>query len=208
MPQTAQNRWFGRAGAEAIGGQRLRAGKQLEIAVRHDQVAKAGRRADRAIAVEHLDRLGHFRLEPHGLAMASAFDFHAAPMHHCFPPVTRPDTRLLVLGSLPGAVSLARQRYYAHPQNLFWRLIGAVIGRDLVPLDYEARLAALLDAGVGLWDTVAAATRKGSLDADIRLHEASDLAALVRDAARSSRDRLQRRHIGADRPTAARRARL
>jgi double-stranded uracil-DNA glycosylase len=100
-------------------------------------------------------------------------------MHHCFPPVTRPDTRLLVLGSLPGAVSLARQRYYAHPQNLFWRLIGAAIGRDLVPLDYEARLAALLDAGVGLWDTVAAATRAGSLDAAIRLHEASDLAALA-----------------------------
>jgi double-stranded uracil-DNA glycosylase len=100
-------------------------------------------------------------------------------MHHCFPPVTRPDTRLLVLGSLPGAVSLARQRYYAHPRNLFWRLIGAVIERDLGPLDYEARLEALLDAGVGLWDTVAAATRKGSLDADIRLHEASDLAALA-----------------------------
>ena len=100
-------------------------------------------------------------------------------MHHCFPPVTRPDTRLLVLGSLPGAVSLARQRYYAHPQNLFWRLIGAVIERDLVPLAYEARLEALLDAGVGLWDTVASATRKGSLDADIRLHEASDLGALV-----------------------------
>ena len=100
-------------------------------------------------------------------------------MHHCFPPVTRPDTRLLVLGSLPGAASLAKQRYYAHPQNLFWRLMSAVIGRDLVPLDYEARLEALLEAGVGLWDTVAAATRKGSLDADIRLQEASDLAALA-----------------------------
>lgn len=100
-------------------------------------------------------------------------------MHHCFAPVTRPDTRLLVLGSLPGAVSLARQRYYAHPQNQFWRLIGAVIERELVPLGYEARLEALLDAGVGLWDTVAAATRKGSLDADIRLHQASDLAALA-----------------------------
>jgi hypoxanthine-DNA glycosylase len=112
--------------------------------------------------------------------MASAFDFHGASMQHCFPPVTRPDTRLLVLGSLPGAVSLARQRYYAHPRNLFWRLMGAAIGRDLVPLDYEARLEALLDAHVGLWDTVAAATREGSLDADIRLHEASDLAALVR----------------------------
>ena len=101
-------------------------------------------------------------------------------MHHCFPPVTRPDTRLLVLGSLPGAVSLRQQRYYAHPQNQFWRLIGAVIARDLVPLPYEQRLEALLDAHVGLWDTVAAATREGSLDADIRLHAASDLAALVK----------------------------
>jgi TDG/mug DNA glycosylase family protein len=100
-------------------------------------------------------------------------------MHHCFPPVTRPDTRLLVLGSLPGAVSLAQQRYYAHPQNQFWRLISAVIGRDLVPLAYEDRLAALLNARVGLWDTVAAATREGSLDTAIRLHEASDLAALA-----------------------------
>ena len=100
-------------------------------------------------------------------------------MHHCFAPVTRADTRLLVLGSLPGAISLAEQRYYAHPRNLFWRLMSEVICRDLVPLAYEARLAALLDAGVGLWDTVAAATREGSLDAAIRLHQASDLAALA-----------------------------
>ena len=100
-------------------------------------------------------------------------------MHHCFAPVTRPDTRLILLGSLPGAVSLARQRYYAHPQNQFWKLMSAVIGRDLVPLAYEERLEALLDAKVGLWDAVAAATREGSLDAAIRLHEASDLAALV-----------------------------
>lgn len=100
-------------------------------------------------------------------------------MHQCFAPVTRPDTRLLVLGSLPGAVSLERRQYYAHPRNLFWRLIGEAIGRELVPLGYEARLEALLDARVGLWDTVAAATRQGSLDAAIRLHEASDLARLA-----------------------------
>lgn len=100
-------------------------------------------------------------------------------MHHCFPPVIRQDTRLLVLGSLPGTASLAAGRYYAHPRNLFWRLIGAAIGRELAPLDYEARLAVLLDAGVGLWDTVASAERPGSLDANIRLREASDLGALV-----------------------------
>jgi hypoxanthine-DNA glycosylase len=101
------------------------------------------------------------------------------PLQHCFPPVTRADTRLLVLGSLPGAVSLERRQYYAHPQNLFWRLMSRVIDRDLVALGYDQRIAALLDARVGLWDTVAAATRKGSLDADIRLHAASDLSALV-----------------------------
>ena len=100
-------------------------------------------------------------------------------MQHCFPPVTRLDTRLLVLGSLPGVKSLAAGQYYAHPQNLFWRLMGEVIERELVPVPYESRLEALLDARVGLWDTVAAATRRGSLDADIRLHEASDIAHLA-----------------------------
>jgi len=100
-------------------------------------------------------------------------------LQHCFPPVTNKATRLLVLGSLPGAVSLARSQYYAHPQNQFWRLMSRVVDRDLVPLDYDSRLQALLDARVGLWDTVAAATRPGSLDADIRLHTASDLAALA-----------------------------
>lgn len=100
-------------------------------------------------------------------------------MHQCFPPVTRPDTRLLVLGSLPGAASLAAERYYAHPRNLFWRLIGGAIGREIETLDYEARLKALLDARVGLWDTVAEAVRPGSLDADIRLRRPSDLKALA-----------------------------
>ena len=101
------------------------------------------------------------------------------PLHHCFAPVIGPDTRLLLLGSLPGAASLAQQRYYAHPRNQFWRLVGAVIEVDLPNLSYDDRLQALLAAGIGLWDTVAAATRPGSLDADIRLREASDLARLV-----------------------------
>jgi len=100
-------------------------------------------------------------------------------MQHCFPPVIRPDTRLLLLGSLPGAMSLAAQRYYANPRNQFWRLVGAVIGRNLEALGYEERLEALLDAGIGLWDTVAAATREGSLDQAIRLHAASDLEGLA-----------------------------
>lgn len=102
-----------------------------------------------------------------------------SPLQHCFPPVVRPDARLLVLGSLPGAMSLAAGRYYAHPRNQFWRLMGAVIERPLEAAGYEERLAMLRDSGIGLWDTVAAARRPGSLDSDIRLHAASDLRALV-----------------------------
>ena len=88
-------------------------------------------------------------------------------------------TRVLVLGSLPGERSLAERRYYAHPQNQFWRLIGAAIGRDLPALAYDDRLAALLEARVGLWDIVARARREGSSDAAIRDAEHNDLAALV-----------------------------
>jgi hypoxanthine-DNA glycosylase len=96
-----------------------------------------------------------------------------------FPPVVAPDTRVLVLGSLPGERSLAAGRYYAHPQNRFWHLIGKVIGTALEPLDYEVRLAALLEARVGLWDTVASARRAGSLDTAIREAEHNPLAELA-----------------------------
>ena len=96
-----------------------------------------------------------------------------------FPPVTDANTRLLLLGSLPGEQSLAEARYYANPRNHFWRLMGGVVERDLVGLDYPDRLAALLRAGVGLWDSVGSAERKGSLDGAIRAHEANPLAELA-----------------------------
>jgi hypoxanthine-DNA glycosylase len=96
-----------------------------------------------------------------------------------FAPVADARARVLVLGSLPGEVSLAEARYYAHPRNQFWRLIGAVIDRELEPLPYRARLSALGDAGVALWDTVGAARRRGSLDGAIRDVEANSLEQLV-----------------------------
>ena len=101
------------------------------------------------------------------------------PIKRSFAPVVDGDTRLLVLGSLPGEQSLAQARYYANPRNQFWHLMGAVIDRDLAALDYPARLRALLDAQVGLWDVVASAVRSGSLDASIRSHQPNPLAELA-----------------------------
>jgi len=97
----------------------------------------------------------------------------------CFDPVVDSDTRLLILGSLPGEKSLAHSQYYAHPQNKFWLLMGEVLGVDLKSLPYAARLDALLAHGVGLWDVVAQAQRAGSLDSNIRERDDNDLVTLA-----------------------------
>lgn len=96
-----------------------------------------------------------------------------------FPPLVDANTRLLILGSLPGDASLKAGQYYGHPQNGFWRLVGGVIDRDLAGLTYPDRLAALRVVGVGLWDVIARAERSGSLDGAIRNAEAADLNQLV-----------------------------
>lgn len=96
-----------------------------------------------------------------------------------FAPFVDDQTRLLILGSLPGEESLKQQRYYAFPGNQFWRLVGEVIERDLVSLEYDARLAALRDARIGLWDVIGSAKREGSLDTAIREHSPNALRELV-----------------------------
>jgi hypoxanthine-DNA glycosylase len=82
-----------------------------------------------------------------------------------FPPISSPSARVLILGSLPGRLSLERGEYYANPQNSFWRIIAARV-REL-PTDYAGRVGMLTSKRVALWDVLAAATRSGSLDADI-----------------------------------------
>lgn len=97
-----------------------------------------------------------------------------------FAPVVDAHTRLLILGSLPGELSLAAARYYANPRNRFWHLVGDVIDRpDLPDLEYEQRLGALLASGIGLWDAIASAQRHGSLDSSIRSVEAAGLGELI-----------------------------
>jgi TDG/mug DNA glycosylase family protein len=91
-------------------------------------------------------------------------------------PVGSQDACLLILGSLPGEVSLAEQRYYAHPTNQFWKLLGHAIGEDLALLEYEDRMRRLAERDIALWDVVAEAQRRGSLDGAIRAATANALA--------------------------------
>lgn len=92
------------------------------------------------------------------------------------PPIENPDARALVLGSMPGGQSLLTARYYAHPQNLFWPVMGELLGADPT-LPYDERLARLREAGVALWDVIATCEREGSLDSAIRGAVANDFGA-------------------------------
>ena len=94
-------------------------------------------------------------------------------------PVGASDAVLLILGSLPGEASLAAQRYYAHPQNQFWRLLGGAMGEQLAEMDYAARLERLAERGIALWDVVGEARRAGSLDGAIRDVRANPLTAFA-----------------------------
>jgi hypoxanthine-DNA glycosylase len=97
-------------------------------------------------------------------------------------PVIAPHARLLVLGSFPGAASLAAQQYYAHPRNQFWPILSALWGLDLRALPYAGRIAEVRRRGLGIWDVYGACRREGSLDSAIEDAELNDLAALVQGA--------------------------
>ncbi len=105
---------------------------------------------------------------------------NAAPLLLGLPPVVCGGTRLLILGSFPGAASLRAGQYYGHPQNQFWRILQALWPQHPQPGpgDYAGRCAWLLARGLGLWDVYAACEREGSLDADIRHARVNDFAGL------------------------------
>jgi hypoxanthine-DNA glycosylase len=105
-----------------------------------------------------------------------------------FPPLIAPGATRLILGSMPGVASLTAGQYYAHPQNAFWRIMGAVVGFDAA-LPYKDRVAALRRGRVALWDVLAACERTGSLDSAIARasEEANDLAGLLAQHPRITR---------------------
>jgi double-stranded uracil-DNA glycosylase len=95
---------------------------------------------------------------------------------HSFPPIVAAASRVLVLGTMPGIVSLKAREYYAHPRNAFWRIMGELFGAG-PSLPYDERVAVILSAGVALWDSVEACVRPGSMDKSITDEAPNDFAA-------------------------------
>lgn len=103
------------------------------------------------------------------------------PKARSFPPLARPDARVLILGSMPGQESLRQRQYYAFPHNQFWPIMGALFGAG-GDLPYPKRVRVLLERGVAVWDVLKSCEREGSLDGDIRpeTERANDLRRFLR----------------------------
>lgn len=103
-------------------------------------------------------------------------------MSYCigFEPSVDNNSKILILGSMPGISSLQQQQYYAHPQNRFWRLWAYLLQREAVPHIYSEKLQMLLDNNIALWDSIAACNREGSLDNAIENEQSNDFKAFFK----------------------------
>ena len=89
-----------------------------------------------------------------------------AEVLHGLAPIADERCRVLILGNMPSAMSLAAQQYYGNPRNAFWRITGAVYGFD-ADAPYADRVHALRACGVAVWDVLRSCRRVGSLDSAV-----------------------------------------
>ncbi|MBQ2644186.1 DNA-deoxyinosine glycosylase [bacterium] len=104
-------------------------------------------------------------------------------MNNCksFKPSIDNNSKILILGSMPGVKSLEEQQYYAHSQNRFWKNMGNICNEPKLPeFDYDLKLKILLKNNIALWDTIKSCKRKGSLDSDIQNETPNDIRKLLK----------------------------
>lgn len=97
-----------------------------------------------------------------------------------FPPIIKKDSKILILGSIPGIRSLEMQQYYAHPQNKFWKIICEIFNEEFTT-NYQQRIEILEKHHIALWDVIDTCERKGSLDSEIRNEEANKIEELLQN---------------------------
>ncbi len=90
------------------------------------------------------------------------------------PPIADSKSKVLILGSMPGEESLSKQEYYAHPRNLFWKIIATITGSQL-PESYSKKKELLLQSNIAIWDVCEVCIREGSLDSKIVDENPNDL---------------------------------
>lgn len=97
---------------------------------------------------------------------------------YSFLPILGAKPYLLVLGSMPSVFSLEQNAYYANPRNVFWRIMGRLLGFD-ESISYDKKIDNLKKGRVVLWDMCQSCERLGSLDSAIKKEKPNNVAQLV-----------------------------
>ncbi len=98
-----------------------------------------------------------------------------------FKPSIDSNSKILILGSMPGVKSLNEKQYYAHPNNRFWKVMAYLCNYpNLDKESYDSKLNILLKNKIALWDTIKSCKRIGSLDSDIKKEIPNDILSLLK----------------------------
>ena len=101
--------------------------------------------------------------------------------YHPIEPIYDDESTILILGSFPSVKSREAQFFYHHPQNRFWKILGAVF-HDEVPQTIEQKKSFLHKHHIALWDVIASCEIQGSSDASIRQVTVNDLHRILESA--------------------------
>lgn len=95
-------------------------------------------------------------------------------MIQSFEAIVNENTKILILGTIPGIASLNNQEYYGNPRNHFWRIIFNHYKIEDSPIIFEEKIKFLLSKNLGLWDVLKSCERQGSLDIAIKNQTEND----------------------------------
>lgn len=101
-------------------------------------------------------------------------------MINSFAPIVNSETKILILGTIPGVASLAKQEYYGHPRNYFWTILFQLLNITPVPDVFEEKVKTLQNQNIGLWDVLKNCQRQGSLDIHIKKPLENDFEGLLK----------------------------
>jgi len=84
-----------------------------------------------------------------------------------FAPIESKDSRVLILGTMPGERSIELNQYYGHKGNQFWKLIFDIFNQPFT-INYTDRIKLLTKNKIALWDVLSHCEREGSADSKIK----------------------------------------
>lgn len=88
-------------------------------------------------------------------------------------PIADENSKILILGSIPGRQSLEKQQYYGNNRNAFWKIIYTLFDGEYQE-DYHEKIRFAKKYNIALWDVIENCNREGSLDSNIKNENPND----------------------------------